>query len=337
MSEIGNLNKALIFEIQHFSTEDGPGIRTSIFMKQCPLRCKWCHNPESISKAPILEWLRHKCIGCKTCIEVCEREALSFDGEGIQINRKRCTGCGECEKECPSTALHLFGKWWSIEDLFKEIEKDKVYYSKSKGGITISGGEPTQQAEFTKKFLNKCKKKGISTALDTCGYTTKKIYKQILPYVDLILLDIKEIDSEKHQLFTGVSNELILENAIWLTKYVKRTKKKIWIRTPIIPHYTATTENIKRIGEFIVNKLENIPDRWDLLSFNKLCSDKYKRLDLDWKLNGVPFMASEEMEKFYNVAKNTGVQNVHWSGPTKNTNEDIISKEKRKDLKLPSY
>jgi len=312
-------SKALLFEIQKMSTEDGPGIRTTVFFKQCPLRCIWCHNPESILKKSQLEWFEHKCIGCNTCIETCKLDALHFEADGLHIDREKCTGCGECSEECPSTALHMFGEWWELEDLYYEIQKDKVYYTQSKGGITVSGGEPTVQSDFILEFLKKCKQNDISTALDTCGYASQKLYEKLLPSVDLILLDIKEIDPDKHKKFTGVSNDLILKNALFLSNYVKENNKILWIRTPIIPNYTATKENIKGIGEFIVNSLRNIPERWDLLSFNNLCASKYQRLDMDWPLKDFPLMKEDEIKFFYEVAQSTGVKNVQWSGLTKKT------------------
>ncbi len=327
---------AKLFEIQKFSTEDGPGIRTTVFFKQCPLKCIWCHNPESILKEPQLEWFKHKCIGCKTCIEICQEKALSFDEDGLHIDREKCTSCGDCSDECPSTALNMLGKLWKLEDLYYEIEKDKVYYTKSNGGITVSGGEPTQQPNFVADFLKKCKENGISTALDTCGYASKKVYEEILQYVDLVLLDIKHIDSEKHKEYTGVPNETILENAIWISNYLKKNGKKMWIRTPIIPQYTATDDNIKGIGEFIVNELENFPERWDLLAFNRLCVDKYTRLGLDWILKDEPLMNKEEMEHFLEIAKNIGVKNPHWSGMTKRLELNDDESELSKDTKSSS-
>jgi pyruvate formate lyase activating enzyme len=211
----------------------------------------------------------------------------------------------------------MFGELWLLEDLYYEIQKDKVYYTQSHGGITVSGGEPTLQSDFILDFLKKCKENGISTALDTCGYASKKIYEKLLPHVDLVLLDIKEINSDKHKEFTGVPNDLILENAIWISNYVKENSKKLWVRTPIIPNYTATEKNIKGIGEFIVNKLHNIPERWDLLSFNNLCTAKYERLDMDWPLKDIPLMTKDEMDDFVEFAKKIGVKNAQWSGLTK--------------------
>ncbi len=307
-----------IFEIQRFSTEDGPGIRTTIFFKQCPLRCVWCHNPESILKKSQLQWISHKCIGCNTCIKICQQNTLELNTEGMKINRDKCNSCGDCVEECPSTALSMFGRLWNLKDLYSEIDKDKLYYLQSGGGITVSGGEPTLQPGIVEELLKICKENRISTALDTCGYASRSIYERLLPYVDLILLDIKEIDSEKHKEFTGVSNEIILDNAIWIAKFVKEKNKKMWIRTPLIPRYTATDENIKGIGKFIVEKLQNLPHRWDLLAFNNLCTAKYERLDIEWSLMNEPLMAKKEMERFHEIAKETGVRKSYWSGLTRN-------------------
>ncbi|MBY8990815.1 MAG: glycyl-radical enzyme activating protein [Candidatus Lokiarchaeota archaeon] len=317
--------RGFIFNIQRFSTEDGPGIRTTVFFKQCPLNCLWCHNPESILKERQLEWFKHKCIGCNTCIDICKYKCLSFNENGLVIEREICIRCGDCSDECPSTALHMWGEYWDLNDLYSEIQKDKVYYTQSKGGITVSGGEPTVQSEFILKFLKLCKENSIHTALDTCGYAPEHIYKKLFPYVDLVLFDIKEIDPEKHQRFTNIPNDLILKNAIWIADYLNDNNKKLWVRTPIIPNYTATEENIKGIGDFIVNELKNFPERFDLLSFNRLCSEKYSRLDMDWSLKKEPLMGKDEMEHFLKIAQSTGVKNPHWSGLTRSTEDDITN------------
>lgn len=316
--------QGFIFNIQRMSTEDGPGIRTTVFFKQCPLKCIWCHNPESILNDRQLEWFKHKCIGCNSCIDICKYKALSFNESGLLIERDMCISCGECSDECPSTALHMWGEYWNLNDLFYEIQKDKVYYTQSKGGITVSGGEPTIQSDFILKFLKMCKENSIHTALDTCGYAPEHVYRKLLPYVDLVLFDIKEIDLEKHQKFTSIPNDLILRNAIWIASYTKNNNKQFWVRTPIIPNYTATEENIRGIGEFIVSNLNNIPERWDLLSFNRLCTEKYSRLYIDWILKDEPLMTKEELDYFVKIAKSTGIQDVHWSGLTRrmDDNED---------------
>ncbi|MFX1479176.1 MAG: glycyl-radical enzyme activating protein [Promethearchaeota archaeon] len=310
-------SKGLIFKIERMATDDGPGVRTTIFFNHCLLKCIWCHNPESIPKKPQLQWIDRKCISCNSCVDACQEEVLFFEEDGLHINREKCTSCGDCVEACPSTALTMFGKWWDSEILFHEIEKEKIFFDKTKGGITVSGGEPTLQPDFLLQILKLCKENDITTALDTCGYSSKKVYQELLPYLDIILLDIKEIDPKKHEIYTGVPNKTILENAIWISQYIKENGKIMWIRTPLIPNYTATEENVKGIGEFIVNELNNIPDQWDLLSFNKLCEIKYTRLGMSWPLKDEPLMTKEQMENFLEIAKSTGVKNVKWSGLTR--------------------
>ena len=233
-----NSDQGLIFQIQKMSTEDGPGIRTTVFFKQCPLKCIWCHNPESILKEQQLEWLEHKCIGCNTCIETCEQNALSFDENGLKIDRDKCNRCGECANVCPSTALHMWGEWWTLEDLYHDIQKDKVYYTQSNGGITVSGGEPTVQSKFIVNFLKKCQENEISTALDTCGYASGNIYKEILPHVDLVLLDIKEIDPK-----------VDTDSAMLKSKVISAD-----VNAAVTPNYTEVFElkNASSLGNGIV-------------------------------------------------------------------------------------
>ncbi len=297
--------------------DDGPGVRTTIFFNHCFLNCIWCHNPESIPKTPQLQWIDRKCIGCNSCIDACKEGVLYFNEEGLHIKRQICNNCGQCVEACPSTALTMLGKWWDLDALFHEIEKEKIYFNRTKGGITVSGGEPSLQPGFLLKFLKLCKENDINTALDTSGYSNKKVYQDILPYVDIVLLDIKVIDPDKHEAYTGVSNKKILENAKWISRYIKKSGKIMWIRTPIIPNYTATVENVKGIGEFIVKELSNFPDQWDLLSFNKLCEIKYSKLGMVWPLKDEPLMTREEMENLLKIAKSTGVKNVKWSGLTR--------------------
>ncbi|MHA1746195.1 MAG: glycyl-radical enzyme activating protein [Promethearchaeota archaeon] len=306
-----------IFEIQKLSTEDGPGIRTTIFLKECPLRCAWCHNPESIWKEPSIQWFKNKCIGCLSCQEVCPEKAILMTPSGIVIDREKCTSCGLCVEACPSTAMKMIGKWWSVDDLFAEIVKDRAYYEKSGGGITISGGEPTLQMDFLLVLLKKCKDAGLSTALDTCGISSRANYQKLLPLVDIFLLDIKEINSSKHKQYVGLPNEKILANIKWLASEIDKIGSQLWIRTPIIPRYTATDANIRGIATFIVGELHNKIARWDILAFNNLAAAKYARMNLPWDLSTDPLFTKDDMEYFYDIAISTGVQNVNWSGLTR--------------------
>jgi pyruvate formate lyase activating enzyme len=309
--------KGLIFEIQKMSTEDGPGIRTTVFFNYCPLKCAWCHNPESIERTLSLQWFKIKCIGCKSCLEVCPSNALMLDPDGMHIDRERCTVCGACVEECPSTALKIFGKWWDIDALVTEVAKDQTYYEKSGGGVTASGGEATVQIPFLREFFRKCKDRGISTALDTCGYVNQSVLEQLLPVTNLILYDLKEIDPVKHAQFTGVNNDLIQQNIIWLVENAPSTNTKIWIRTPIIPGYTATDENIRGIAAFISDKLNGKIDRWDLLAFNSLGKSKYERMNKDYPLKDGELLTKDQMDHFLMLACSTGLRNVYWSGLTK--------------------
>ncbi len=303
------------------STEDGPGLRTTIFFKGCTLNCLWCHNPESISPQPQVHWISNQCIGCKTCLEVCPEGALAFTAEGNRVDRNRCTGCGLCAEECPATALELLGQSWELDDLVAEIIKDRTYFEKSGGGVTLSGGEPTLQAPFNRELLTRLKESGIHTALDTCGMCSRKALEGLLPYLDLLLFDLKEIDPQKHRRFTGTTNEKILENLIYVRDWMRSNgrPKQLWIRTPIIPDATATGENIRGIGKFIAGNLDGLVNRWELCAFNNLCKDKYLRLDLDWAYRDYELLTKLLMEKITAIARNSGVDPaiVLWSGSTK--------------------
>ncbi len=316
-----HIREGTIFEIQRMSTEDGPGIRTTVFMKGCTLQCRWCHNPESISPQPQVHWVNSRCIGCKNCIESCPAGALLLESEGISINRDVCNGCGICAEECPSTAMELLGKKWNVDALTDELLKDRVYFEKSGGGITIGGGESTMQSPFVSSLLQKLKEEKIHTAIDTCGQTKKEFLDSILPYTDLVLYDIKEIDPDKHRAFTGKTNERILNNLIYVSKYMNTHVQpgEIWIRTPLIPNATAREDNIRGIGIFIATHLGDVVRRWELLSFNNLCKDKYLRLGLEWEFRESELLSKDYMEKLAAIAMDSGVHPgiVQWSGMTK--------------------
>ncbi len=311
--------KGLVLEIQRMSTEDGPGIRTTVFFKGCTLACAWCHNPESISPRPEVQWVGSRCIGCHTCVSACPKKALAAGPDGIEIDRDRCDGCGTCAHECPSTALELLGTSWEVEKLADEVEKDRAWFEQSGGGVTASGGEPALQADFTAAFLETLKKRGISTALDTCGQAGREAYEKILPHADLLLFDLKVMDPSLHKRFTARKNERILENIRFAADFMRRKGAIMWVRTPVIPDFTASDTTISAIGKFIAENLDGAVTRWDLCAFNNLCRDKYKRLGKDWVLGGHELLEKSVMERLADVAKNSGVDPgiVFWSGSTK--------------------
>jgi pyruvate formate lyase activating enzyme len=305
----GRGDRALILHTQRLSTEDGPGIRTTVFFKGCPLQCTWCHNPESISTKPQVQWMEIRCIGCNTCVKICPRKSLTRTRQGILRDRKSCQSCGRCAEECPANAMELLGRQVSLQGLTEELLKDRVYYDKSGGGITLSGGEPLIQPDFCTGVLRAMKEKGVSTAVDTCGLCSKAALEKVLPYTDLMLYDLKEIDPEKHKELTGRYNGRILENVLFIRDYVLSggNALSLWIRTPLIPGSTTFRDNIERIGKFIYINLNDVIQRWELCAFNNLCRDKYRRLGLDWKHAEEALMPKKDLMEFERIAKNTGV------------------------------
>ena len=301
--------QALIFDIYRGTSHDGPGQRDTVFFKGCPLNCAWCHNPEGISAKPLVWWQSRQCIGCLLCKESCKSGALEAREDGIHINRSLCISCGSCVKECPSQALSFSGETWTLEKLLKELIKDKAYYLQTGGGVTASGGEAMMQHSFVAALFEKLHENGISTALDTCGYTTWENYLPVLRHTDYVLYDLKHINSDEHKRFTGLGNELILDNARKLADYIRTAQKPpaLWIRTPLIPESTATAENLAGIAAFIVKELgEDIVERWELCSFNNSCISKYERLDKAWPYANKKLLKREEVNKLYSAAVSEG-------------------------------
>ncbi len=311
--------KGNILQIQRMSTEDGPGLRTTVFFKGCGLKCAWCHNPESIEGRHEIQWNETVCILCKLCFGVCSRGALSLSDAGIKVDWERCEGCGTCVGECPSGALELLGRSWDVDELVNEVMKDVSYFG-STGGITASGGEAALQSDFVAAFFRELKSRGINTALDTSGQCRHDSLEAILPYTDLLMYDIKEIDPVRHREFTGSDNKLILENLVRVSNYAEAhmTPREMWIRTPVIPGATDRRENIAGIGAFIADKLAGRVSRWELCAFNNLCRDKYRRMGKDWCFASSKLMSRESMEELFNTARMSGVDPaiVCWSGLT---------------------
>jgi pyruvate formate lyase activating enzyme len=300
--------KATILHIQRLSTEDGPGIRTTVFFKGCPLSCQWCHNPESISARPQVYWIENRCMDCQTCIKACPLGCLSSQVEGVVIDRVHCTGCGKCAEECPGNALELLGLRIDSDEMFSELVKDRAYYEKSGGGVTASGGEPTLQTEAVADLFTRLKAASIHTALDTCGQCSTRSLDKLLPVTDLVLYDLKEVDPVRHTDFTGRTNTQILNNLLYLSESLRRRfpETKLWIRTPLIPGTTASCENLLGLGSFIARNLDGILARWELCAFNNLCKDKYHRLGEPWAFAGVPLLTKDELSELEQVARRSG-------------------------------
>jgi pyruvate formate lyase activating enzyme len=308
------------------STEDGPGIRSTVFFKGCPLACVWCHNPETISPRLQIHWEKNRCIGCRSCIEACIKGALAASEAGIVIDRLKCDSCGTCSQACPSTAMSIYGEAWEPDDLMAEVMKDETYFQKSGGGVTLSGGEPTMQPLFVKELLSAFKQCDVHTALDTCGQCSWETLNTLLPHIDLVLFDLKEINSDKHTVFTGVSNTRILENLILVRRFMEehRLPGDLWIRTPLIPGCTATPENLQGIGMFIKEHLGSSVSRWELCTFNNLCIHKYEGLGIDWDFRKAALLSRNEAERLASLARESGVDPgmVHLHGPMRVVDAD---------------
>lgn len=285
------LDTGTVFNIMKYSIHDGPGIRTTVFLKGCPLNCWWCHNPESQAYHQEILLFQDKCIQCGKCIEACPTEALTLQNGIISVIRDQCNFCGKCTDICPTEALELVGKRMTVDEVMREVDKDQIFYDESKGGVTFSGGESLVQHKFLKQILEQCKLREIHTTLETTGYAKFEIIEAVAKDVDLFLYDLKLINDEKHKKYTGVSNQLILENL----KKLSLIHHNIIIRIPLIPEINDDDENIFKTGELILS-LKNIKEV-HLLPYHKAGVEKYKRLGRIYKIPEIPTPDSEHMKK----------------------------------------
>ena len=265
-----------IFEIKRFAVHDGDGIRTTVFLKGCPLKCIWCHNPEGISFKNQLAYYAHKCISCGECVSVCPEAAHKMSDNRHLFDRKKCITCGKCADACLGDTLKFYGTDISTDELLAKLLEDRDFYETSNGGVTLSGGECLMQADFCRELLMKLKENKIHTAVDTCGYVAKESVDKVLPYTDIFLYDIKSYDEDVHIKCTGVSNKIILENL----KYIDRLGKKSEIRIPYVPG--CNDNQIEKIAGFL-KSLNNVT-KVRVLPFHNYAGSKYESLAMENKM-----------------------------------------------------
>jgi pyruvate formate lyase activating enzyme len=292
--------EGVVFDIQRFSIHDGPGIRTAVFLKGCSLRCFWCHNPESIHPKPEIQFYADRCLRCGTCLRECPQGAcVEIDG-AIVHQRERCTACGSCQDFCFAEALALVGRTMSVEQIMAEVLRDQQFYRNSGGGITLTGGEPVLQTAFSRAILQRCQSAGIHTAIETAGNYPWPMLEALLPFLDLVMMDLKHWNADKHQQVTGVSNTRILDNA----QRLAATNLPLWFRTPVVPTVNDTEADIQAIASF-VNQLTQQrqalfgvaarPIRYELLKFHRMAGDKYRSLDRTYAAQHLEPLSAERM------------------------------------------
>lgn len=293
--------KGLIFNIQKFSIDDGPGIRTVVFFKGCPLKCKWCSNPESQMFTKQILWDRNKCVHCKTCEKSCKYKAIKVGEERVVVDKSKCNKCLLCVNNCPKHALSIEGLDVTVDDVLKVVLQDMVFYEESNGGITLSGGEVMAQPEFSKAILIACKKRGIHTAIETTSYVDTETFVDVTQYADLLLCDIKHWDSEKHKKFTGVGNELIIKNI----KAASDLGRNILLRLPVIPGFNDTLNDAKMFVDLLYELgIASI----QLLPFHQLGEYKYDQLGIEYEFKDKNALHREDLIEYKQVFVNAGIK-----------------------------
>jgi len=282
-----------VSNVQFYNVHDGPGIRTVVFLKGCPLKCRWCSNPETATGGRELELLRTLCNGCGKCLDACPESALSLgDDNVIQADRRKCSGCGECLPSCFPGALAIHGRTMTVEEVFAEFEKDKMFFG-AEGGATFSGGEPLLQPAFVARVFELCKQAKIHTCLETTGCVNRRAWERVLPVTDEVLYDLKHLDPERHREGTGSSNTLILDNARWLAGQNVR----ITFRVPVIPGFNDDEENILALARFVKGLKGKRIEGIELLPYHRMGLGKYQALDREYGLEDLEAPGAERVEE----------------------------------------
>lgn len=291
-----------VFNIQRYSLHDGPGIRTTVFLSGCPLSCGWCSNPESKYLHGALMHNAKTCLRCGRCAEACSLDAITMTPEGPAIDRDRCNLCGACVDVCPPHALKISAKQMSVVDVMAVVEPDRPFYRRSGGGVTLSGGEPLLQPEFASALLQAAKRAGINTALETAGLAPWAVLEAVIPWVDYLLYDVKHLDSEVHKIYTGVPNDIILDN---LRKAAPLSRHLI-ARVPVIPGFNATNGEIEGIAQFVL-ELGYVKEM-HLLPYHRHGKAKYAQLDRAYGFNDAPPLSKEREDELLDLVRNMGIE-----------------------------
>ena len=295
------MKSGVIFDLKRFAVHDGAGLRSTLFLKGCPLRCPWCQNPEGLSPKPALWHNPKTCLHCGSCAAVCPCDALSLTNR-IHVNREACTCCGSCVDACPAAAMDLTGRVVTAQEAADILLRDQVFFGPD-GGVTLSGGEVLSQWEFALQVLGICRQAGADTAIETCLLAPCPVIKALLPVVDHFLIDIKFLDPVLHRRYLGIENHQILENYEFLVS----NGADVLVRTPLIPGYTATEDNIRAIARYIRQSDPNA--KYELLNFNPLCRSKYDALEQDYPVDGGALSAAE-LDAFYGILVQEGISHI---------------------------